>query len=256
MPALTAKALSKSFGDTARDGRQLAVVEHFDLELTHGGLATLFGPNGCGKTTILNMLAGFLQPDSGIISVNNGDPGCRSIGYVFQNYADTLLPWRTLRSNVAFPLELRRLRATERRRRVDDRLALFGLAEHAHKYIYELSGGLKQLAAIAQATIYDPSLLLLDEPFSALDYSRSRVLWKRFRELWQELHVSTVFVSHNVDEAIYLGDDVYVLSSRPTRVVERFRIPFGPRRELSILHSEEFMQLRSRVLCAFELGLS
>jgi NitT/TauT family transport system ATP-binding protein len=202
------------------------------------------------------MLAGFLQPDSGTISLNNGDLQCPSIGYVFQNYADTLLPWRTLRSNVLFPLELRRLRASERRRRVDDRLALFGLAEHAHKYIYELSGGLKQLAAIAQATIYDPSLLLLDEPFSALDYSRSRVLWKRFRELWQQLRVSTVFVSHNVDEAIYLGDDVYVLSSRPTRVVERFRVPFGPNRELSILHSEDFMQLRSQVLCAFESGLS
>jgi NitT/TauT family transport system ATP-binding protein len=130
----------------------------------------------------------------------------------------------------------------------------FRLAEHADKYVYELSGGLKQLVAIARATVYDPELLILDEPFSALDYSLSRMLWLRFREFWANQHVTTVFVSHNVDEAVFLGDRVIVLSSRPARVVADVEVPFGADRSLQLLSSTDFFSTRNQVLDAFERG--
>jgi NitT/TauT family transport system ATP-binding protein len=117
-----------------------------------------------------------------------------------------------------------------------------------------LSGGLKQLVAIARATVYDPKLLILDEPFSALDYSLSRMLWIRFREFWANQNVTTIFVSHNIDEAVFLGDRVVVLSARPAKVVADIPVPFGQERSLSLLASPEFFSTRNQILQAFEEG--
>lgn len=251
---IEARNLSKSFKSTAPDSKDLPVVSNFNLHLEHGELVTMFGPNGSGKSTILNLLAGILSPDSGLVTINSGEVSSLSIGYVFQNYADTLLLWRTVRGNIAFPLELRHLPAYEKMDKVNRRMEQFHLAEHSEKYIYQLSGGLKQLVAIAQATVYDPQLLLLDEPFSALDYSLSRTLWLRFREFWTHQKVTTVFISHNVDEAVFLGDRVLVVSSRPAQVVKEIKIPFGAERTLSLLTSSEFFSVRAQVLDAFEQG--
>ena len=223
---------------------------NFTLHLEAGELVTIFGPNGCGKTTLLNILAGLLRPDSGAAII----PDLMSIGYVFQNYADTLLPWRTVRGNIAFPLEIRHLSTQEQTRRVNRRLEQFRLTDDADKYVYELSGGLKQLVAIARATVYDPQLLLLDEPFSALDYSRSRMFWLRFREFWTDQKVTTIFVSHNIDEAVFLGDRVCVLSDRPARVVAEVPVTFGSERLLSLLSSPKFFSVRNQVLEAFDKG--
>lgn len=232
----------------------MPVVADLDLTLAEGELVTIFGPNGCGKTTILNVLAGILPPDAGVVINQARLTSVPSIGYVFQNHADTLLPWRTVESNIAFPLEIRGIRPGERADRIKKRLDQFHLTEHASKYVYQLSGGLKQLVAIARATVYEPQLLLLDEPFSALDYSLSRLLWLRFREFWTHQNVTTAFVSHNVDEAVFLGDRVIVLSARPARVVAEVIVPLGNDRSLSMLSSAEFFETRSRVLQAFEAG--
>lgn len=254
VPLIDVRNISKAFISSTPGTLPIQVVSDFSLQLREGELVTIFGPNGCGKTTILNMLGGLIAPDSGLINYNNGALDPSAIGYVFQNYADTLLPWRNVRSNIAFPLELRHVRTSDQMGRVHKCLEQFRLTEHADKYVYELSGGLKQLVAIARATVYEPKLLLLDEPFSALDYSLSRMFWLRFREFWTHQQVATVFVSHNVDEAVFLGDRVYVLSARPTQVVEQIPIPFGKERPLSLLTSPEFFSVRSRVLEAFERG--
>lgn len=254
MPLIEAKGISKAFASSTQGTPSLQVVRDFTLRLCEGELVTFFGPNGCGKTTILNILAGLINPDAGTLDRNSGAAEALAVGYVFQNYADTLLPWRTVRSNVAFPLELRRMSSDECASRVQRRLEQFRLTEHADKYVYQLSGGLKQLVAIARATVYEPRLLLLDEPFSALDYSLSRMFWLRFREFWTDQQVTTVFVSHNVDEAVFLGDTVYVLSTRPAQVVAEVPVPFGRERSLSLLSSREFFSVRTQVLDAFEKG--
>jgi len=248
------KETSKSFRSTTSEGEDLLVVDKFSLKLVEGELVTIFGPNGCGKTTILNILAGTLKSDSGEILWNTENRNTMPVGYVFQNYSDTLFPWRTVRANIAFPLEIREYKKEKRIEQIDKRMEQFGLIEHADKYIYELSGGLKQLVAIARATVYDPHLLLLDEPFSALDYSISRMLWVRFRDFWTDLKVTTVFVSHNVDEALFIGDRVCVLSPRPTKVISEIEVPFGKSRSLDLLSSQEFFTLRTKVLDAFEKG--
>ena len=254
VPLIEARAVFKAFASSQPGVPGLQVVRDFSLRLCEGELVTVFGPNGCGKTTVLNILAGLADPDSGSIDRNSGTAGSLAVGYVFQNYADTLLPWRSVRGNIAFPLELRHVSSDERASRVRKRLEQFQLTEHEDKYVYELSGGLKQLVAIARATVYEPRLLLLDEPFSALDYSLSRMFWLRFREFWTDQRVTTVFVSHNVDEAVFLGDRVYVLSARPAQVVAEVPVPFGRERPLSLLSSEEFFAVRTQVLDAFERG--
>lgn len=255
MSLIEMKDISKEFPSLIPGNKDLPVVDKFSLQLAKGELVTVFGPNGCGKTTILNILAGIVKPDSGQISWNsNNNSDSMSTGYVFQNYADTLLPWRSVRGNIAFPLEVRQLCKKKREEKIDARLEQFGLTEHADKYIYQLSGGLKQLVSIARATVYDPRILLLDEPFSALDYSISKMLWTRFREFWTDLKVTTVFVSHSVDEAIFLGDRVLVLSPRPTQVIAEISVPFGKNRSLDLLSSKEFFSVRKKILDAFEHG--
>lgn len=251
---IEARNVSKSFASPLRDEAPLPVLREFTLALEQGELVTVFGPNGCGKSTILNLLAGVMVPDIGTVLDNSNGSEPLAVGYVFQNYADTLLPWRTVRGNVTLPLEFRRTPPEERALKVKRKLEQFHLVEHADKFVYQLSGGLKQLVSICRATVYDPRLLLLDEPFSALDYSLSRMLWLRFREFWTDQKVTTVFVSHNVDEAVFLGDRVCVLSARPAQVVAEVAVPFGRDRPLSLLSSTEFFTVRSKVLDAFEQG--
>ena len=254
MHLIEAQKISKSFKSSLFENGELLVVNDFSLSVHEGELVTLFGPNGCGKTTILNLLAGTIKPDNGRVSWNPGESWSREVGYVFQNYGDTLLPWRSVRANIAFPLEIRKATEKEIEEKTARVLNLFGLSEHSDKYVYELSGGLKQLVAIARSTVYYPRLLLLDEPFSSLDYSISRMLWTRFRQFWADSKVTTIFVSHNVDEAVFLGDRVCVMSSRPTRIVAEIAVPFGKERDLEIVSSQEFFSIRTQVLKAFEEG--
>src|ERR1043166_4521081 len=211
--------VSKKFAANSPQSTGVEIIRDFNLELGEGKLVTVFGPNGAGKSTLLHLLAGILKPDTGEVVRHTPQGQEMPVGYVFQNHADTLLPWRSVRDNIAFPLEIRKVPPNERTHRISRRLDQFRLAEHADKYVYQLSGGLKQLVSIARAAVYDPQLLILDEPFSALDFSLCRTLWLRFREFRAHQSVTTLFVSHNVDEAVFLGDRVLVLSSRPAKIM-------------------------------------
>lgn len=242
-------------------GMTVPVLDDFSLTASTGELVVLFGPNGSGKTTLLNLISGLNKPDAGSIRLPARSAG--AVGYVFQNYAESLLPWRSVEGNVRFPLELearkRNARASEEStvaEKIAHRLMELGLAEHASKPVYALSGGLKQLTAIAQATIYDPAILLLDEPFSALDHSRARVLWPRFRAFWRSNGLTGLFVSHNVDEAVFLADRIVVLSPRPARVVADIVIDLPDPRHPDLLSSPNFLAARTRVLEAFQAAVT
>ena len=251
-PLVEIANVSKSFSSNAKkDGEKVQVLDNFSLTIRQGDLLTFFGPNGAGKSTLLNLIAGIEMADSGQIH-RHQPTGQWNVGYVFQNYTDTLLPWRKVWENVAFPLELRKMGKSAAKKQATDWLQQFNLSEQAGKYVYQLSGGQKQLVALARATVYEPDILLLDEPFSALDYSVSRSLWQIFRSFWVKRKVTTVFISHDIDEALFLGNKVYVLSGRPAEIVAEIDLPFSDERNPNLLRSSKFFEYRSKVIQAFE----
>lgn len=250
VPLVQIENISKSF--IKPNDEKVLVLEDFSLNLKKGETVTLFGPNGCGKSTLLSLLANLETIDHGKIKRSWRSNERNAVGFVFQQYGDILHPWRTVLKNVELPLEIKGMAKKKRRKRSIERLAHFGLEEHADKYIYQLSGGQRQLVAFCQATVFRPKLLLCDEPFSAMDYSVSRRLWLQLREFLNEQEIATVFVSHDIDEAIFLGDRVCVLSPRPAKIVMEIKISFGKKRKLNILETEKFFEIRKSVLKAFE----
>ena len=240
--------LSKTFGPDR------PVLRDLGLKIEIGEIVTIFGPNGCGKSTLLNILAGLVEPDKGSVVRFSNQTDNFAVGYVFQNHADSLLPWLNVRDNIAFPLKIRGLSSGEIGEKVGTRLEQFSLAKLSGRFVYELSGGQQQLVAIARAMVYEPDLLILDEPFSHLDFSVAREIWTQLWEMWRTEPVTTLCVSHNVDEAVFLGERVCVMSARPGRVIEDVDVPLSKDRSLSLLTSEAFLTARNRVLEAFSQG--
>ncbi len=247
------KSVSKSF--TKPNGGRVSILKQFSLNIKKGEIVTLFGPNGCGKSTLLSLLSGSVEPDRGKVILPWSEEAKGNIGFVFQNYGDVLHPWRTVRENLELPLEIHGGSTKEQREeQALQCLKNFGLDEHADKYVYQLSGGQHQLVTICQATVYNPELLLCDEPFSALDYTISRRLWLQLRNFLVKHDMSTMFVSHAIDEAIFLGDRVCVLSPRPGKILKDIKIPFGKERTLDMVNTPEFFAIRKEILSTFEEG--
>lgn len=192
----------------------IAIFKRLNLSVPQRQLLTLFGPNGCGKTTLLNIIAGLVKHDKG--TVRFGGPGRKAkIGYVFQNYEQSLFPWRTNLDNITFALEIGKKKKAERIKIVADFLERLEINIPLSNYPYQISGGQKQLVAIARALIYQPEVLLMDEPFSALDYKNRLFLQDKLLDIWQKTKVTILFVSHELEEAVYLGDRTILLSSDP-----------------------------------------
>jgi len=211
--------VEKSFGEGDRLVKALGPVT---LTVEPGEFLCLLGPTGCGKTTLLRILAGLETPDSGTVSLlGEGRPG--GIGYVFQEGA--LFPWLTARDNVAFPLRARGTGRREAGSRAIEILADMGLAGFEGSYPHQLSGGMRQRVALARALAPEPEILLLDEPFSSLDTRTSHILQNRMRELSRRLPATVVFVTHSIEEAVFLGRRICVMGSRPGTVVRDERIP-------------------------------
>jgi NitT/TauT family transport system ATP-binding protein len=210
-PKLALRGIAKRFGATP-------VLDGLDFEIAEGDFVSIIGPSGCGKTTIFNIIAGLLEPDAGTL-LYEGAPvdGLRGrVGYMMQK--DLLLPWRTVLGNVVLGLEVRGMAARDARDKAMEYLATYGLAGFENSYPRALSGGMRQRVALIRTLIVDPDILLLDEPFSALDYQTRLYLEGVLMEAVERFHKTVVLVTHDIDEAVALSRKVVVLSHRPTRV--------------------------------------
>jgi NitT/TauT family transport system ATP-binding protein len=225
----------------------LAISEAtFDVEA--GELVSLVGPSGCGKTTLLKILAGLHSYDAGELSIGSAgqpfDPS-RDIGMVFQQ--PLLLKWRRIIDNVLLPAEILGLPMGPSRDRARDLLALVGLKGNEEKYPYELSGGMQQRAAIARALVHDPKLILMDEPFGALDALTREKMNLELLRIWQESKKTIVFVTHGITEAVFLGTRVIVLTARPARMADNFRVELPHPRTLDMKTQEKFGEYTRRI---------
>ncbi len=243
-PALELRGLSKSFVEK-KSGRGLPVLDSIDLAMAEGRMTCVVGPSGCGKTTLLRVIAGLEPPTAGEVLVEGrqvSGPG-PDRGMVFQEYA--LFPWRTVLSNVSFGLSLQGMGRREARAKADRYVRTVGLEGYEDLYPRELSGGMKQRVAIARTLAVEPKVLLMDEPFASLDAQTRNGMQEFLVALWRRTPTTIVFVTHSVDEAVFLGEEIICLSARPARVLEVFPngLPFPRNRT-----GAEFTALRARIL--------
>lgn len=231
-------------------GRRVEAVRDLTFTVDPGELVCLVGPSGCGKTTLLKCVAGLLRPTAGEVRlggrrVEGPPPG---MAVVFQEYGRSLFPWMRVRDNVELPLKQKRFSGERRRGLVEDALASVGLSDAAGAYPWQLSGGMQQRVAIARALAYEPEVLLMDEPFAAVDAQTRAELEDLVRGLWRERGITILFVTHDIDEAVYLGERVLVLSASPTVVQERLTVDLPAERDqLHTRVAPRFAELRSRV---------
>lgn len=250
MPTATAKPMIQ-FENIHQEfmlgGETFTAVEDVSLDVADGEFVTVVGPSGCGKSTILNAAAGLLEPSSGRVLVDDEEvtgPSTRT-GVIFQQYA--LFPWLTVRKNVEFGLELQKVPAKQRRKTVDYYLDLVGLSAFAEALPKELSGGMKQRCAIARAYAVNPEILLMDEPFGALDALTRVHMQEQLLETWGRERRTVLFVTHDVDEAVYLASKVIVMAARPGRIYKVVDVDLPYPRDNDLRMTPEFSELRSQV---------
>jgi NitT/TauT family transport system ATP-binding protein len=250
VPKLELKDLFISYTD--RKGNRVQAVENVSLTLSNkpgvGELAVFLGPSGCGKSTILKAICGLLEPDSGQVLID-GQPvegTGRDRGMVFQSY--TSFGWRTVRKNVEYGLELQKVPAPERKKRAMEILQQVGLQDFAEALPKQLSGGMKQRVAIARTLINHPKLMLMDEPFGALDPQTRWGMQTLILDVLRKQDNTVLFVTHDVSEAVYLADVIFVLSHRPARVLHRIEVPYFEERDAALKQSAKFKQIENHVL--------
>lgn len=231
-------------------GRRVEAVRDLTFTVDAGELVCLVGPSGCGKTTLLKCMSGLLTPTSGEVllggrPVTGPPPG---MAFVFQEYGRSLFPWMQVRDNVELPLKQKKLTTSRRRELVADALESVGLSDAAGAYPWQLSGGMQQRVAIARALAYEPDVLLMDEPFAAVDAQTRADLEDLVRGLWQQRGITILFVTHDIDEAVYLGERVLILSASPTVVQEQLKVDLPTERDqLHTRVAPRFAELRTHV---------
>jgi NitT/TauT family transport system ATP-binding protein len=247
-PKMEIRDLYKSY---SVKGRELPVLEAVNLQIFPREFICLVGASGCGKSTLLNVAAGLMAPSAGQVLVDGvdvtGRPGSDR-GMVFQGY--TLYPWLTVFQNVAFGLELRKLPKVEQKERVSYFLEVVGLTQFASAYPKQLSGGMKQRVAIARALANEPEVLLMDEPFGALDAQTKEQMQQFLLELWEKTHTTVLMITHDVEEAIFLSQRIYVMSARPGRLKQEFVIDLPEHHDLEIKLTPEFIGFKRDIIHA------
>ncbi len=242
---LTIRGLQKSFDESL-------VYDDFDLKLPLGSFTSIFGPNGCGKSTLINMISGLMPMDAGEVLYDGQTIRDTRISYVFQNYREALFPWLKAIDNIHYPLKIHGIPKPERDRRVDELIENFGINIDLNAYPYALSGGQQQAVSILRALVRDPEVLFLDEPFSALDYEMTLLMREKLQTIFQKTKTTMILVSHDLEEAVQMADQVLLLTRRPTQVAALVDNPLPRPRDAASLLSTDFVSLRSQCLEIFQ----
>jgi NitT/TauT family transport system ATP-binding protein len=244
-PHVTIRGLSKRFSDAT-------IYDNFDFDIPRGELTSVFGPNGCGKSTLINIIAGLVPADAGEI-LFDGQPLSRiKFGYVFQNYREAMFPWLRAFDNIAYPLKVMGVPKAERTVRVEKIVASLNVKIDLGLYPYQMSGGQQQLVSIMRALIVEPEILFLDEPFSALDYEMTLFMREQLQRVFMETATTTVLVSHDLEEAVYLSDRILLLSRRPARAVEFVHYDAPRPRTLGTMSEADFINIKAHCLEVFQ----
>lgn len=246
MPKLAIESITYTYWEA---GKSVLALQDLSLSLVAGEFVTLIGPSGSGKSTLLEMIAGLLQPDSGQIYIN-GQASSKRLGRVaYMPQQDALLPWRTVLDNVILAPEVQHKNRRQAKTRARELMPLFGLNGFENAFPAQLSGGMRQRAAFLRTFLAGQDILLLDEPFGALDALTRRELQDWLLDIWQHFQYTILFVTHDVEEAIYLADRVLVLSQRPGRIVQEMPVPFPrPRQEWIVEHRPDMIALETQLL--------
>ncbi len=249
-PVLLVQGLRKIYPAPTPQAQPVEAIRDLTFEIPQGQLVCIVGPSGAGKTTLLKCIAGLLPPTAGRLELEGkaitGPP--RTMAVVFQEYGRSLYPWMSVQANVELPLKSAGVAKAERHRRSAEALEAVGLTDAADKYPWQLSGGMQQRVAIARAVAYRPQILLMDEPFAAVDAQTRADLEDLVRKLWKELGVTVLFVTHDIDESVYLGQRVIVLSNRPTVVQDDVTIDLPDERDqLTTRADARFTELRHHI---------
>lgn len=238
----------------AASGKPVRALDGINFDVTRGEFVSLVGPSGCGKSTLLKIIAGLYRPTSGVASIDARPVAgpSRDVGMVFQG--PVLLPWRTVLQNVLLPIEVRHLDEVSFHERARELLATMGLEEFHDRYPYELSGGMQQRVSIARALIQDPAILLMDEPFAALDAMTREGMNLELLRIWSGTGKTVIFVTHSIPEAVFLSNRIVVMSSRPGRVLEVVDVNLPMPRTLDVMGAPEFGRLAVRIRSRLEHG--
>ncbi|MGB7951794.1 MAG: ABC transporter ATP-binding protein [Candidatus Binatia bacterium] len=248
MPILEVQSLSKSYRQMG--GETTLAIGDISCRVEPGEFVSFVGPSGCGKTTLLMTIAGLIAPTTGRVLVKgrevSGPPP--DLVLVFQEFNKSLFAWRSVLGNVRFGLTARRKKARESEAKARSLIELVGLKGFDNHYPWELSGGMQQRVAIARALAYEPEVLLMDEPFGSLDALTRLELEDTLLRLWEELGTTILFITHDIEEAIYLSDRIWVLSRRPSQILEELRIDFPrPRNQVVTRGERKFMEIRNQI---------
>ncbi len=241
---VTVRGLSKSFAGSP-------LYTGFNLDLARSRITSIFGPNGCGKSTLMNMIAGLVQPDAGEILFDGKSLKDTDIGYVFQNYRDALFPWMNAWDNIAYPLKRRGMASAQVRQRVEELVALFEIRFDLKRYPYELSGGQMQTVCIMRSLATRPEVLFLDEPFSALDFEMTLFIRAKLQEAHIQTGTTMIIVSHDLEDAVFLADRILLLTRRPTRIAEIVPFEMPRPRAPEAVADPDFVRVKAHTLEVF-----